>query len=54
MEWAPRIRTLAERTKKLFIFFNNHAKAQAVTNAGMLINLGFMDGAVSDQQSAEE
>jgi uncharacterized protein YecE (DUF72 family) len=39
MEWAPRIRTLAERTKKLFIFFNNHAKAQAVTNAGMLINL---------------
>jgi uncharacterized protein YecE (DUF72 family) len=38
-EWAPRILALAEKTKKLFVFFNNHAKAQAVTNAGMLINM---------------
>ena len=38
-EWIPKIRDLAGRTKKLFIFFNNHAKAQAITNAKMLINL---------------
>ena len=39
MEWASKIFTLADRTKRLFVFFNNHAKAQAVTNARMLINL---------------
>jgi len=38
-EWVPKIRDLAERTEKLFVFFNNHAKAHAVTNAGMLINM---------------
>ena len=38
-EWVPKIRELAERTEKLFIFFNNHARAQAITNAKMLINL---------------
>jgi uncharacterized protein YecE (DUF72 family) len=38
-EWAKGIIALAGRTKKLFVFFNNHAKAQAVNNAGMLINL---------------
>jgi uncharacterized protein YecE (DUF72 family) len=38
-EWAPEILAMAEKTKKLFVFFNNHARAQAVTNAGMLINL---------------
>jgi uncharacterized protein YecE (DUF72 family) len=38
-EWIPRIRTLQENTEKLFIFFNNHARAQAVTNTKMLINL---------------
>lgn len=38
-EWVPKIRELAERTEKLFVFFNNHAKAQAITNAKMLINL---------------
>jgi uncharacterized protein YecE (DUF72 family) len=38
-EWLPRIRELSDKTKKLFVFFNNHAKAQAVTNARMLINL---------------
>jgi len=37
--WVPKIRDLAGRTKKLFVFFNNHAKAQAITNAKMLINL---------------
>lgn len=38
-EWIPRIRELADGTEKVFVFFNNHAKAQAVTNAKMLINL---------------
>ena len=38
-EWVSKIEELAERTKKIFIFFNNHAKAQAITNARMLINL---------------
>ena len=37
--WVPKIRELAKRTEKLFVFFNNHAKAQAITNAKMLINL---------------
>ena len=38
-EWVPKIQELAGKTKKVFIFFNNHARAQAVTNARMLINL---------------
>jgi len=38
-EWIPKIKELAERTKKIFVFFNNHAKSQAITNAKMLINL---------------
>ena len=38
-EWVPGIRKLAKNTDKLFAFFNNHARAQAVTNAKMLINL---------------
>ncbi|MBN1849941.1 MAG: DUF72 domain-containing protein [Deltaproteobacteria bacterium] len=38
-EWVPRIRKLAEDTDKLYVFFNNHARAQAVNNARMLINM---------------
>lgn len=38
-EWAPKIRDLSSKTDKLYIFFNNHAKSQSVTNAKMLINL---------------
>lgn len=37
--WIPAIRNIAMETEKLYIFFNNHAKSQAVTNARMLINL---------------
>ncbi len=37
--WLPAIRNIAKGTEKLYIFFNNHAKSQAVTNARMLINL---------------
>ena len=38
-DWVPKIKKIADRTEKLYVFFNNHAKAQAVTNARMLINL---------------
>jgi uncharacterized protein YecE (DUF72 family) len=38
-EWVPRIKEMTGQTDKLFVFFNNHAKAQAITNAKMLINL---------------
>ena len=38
-EWASHIKTMADKAKDLFVFFNNHAKAQAVTNARTLINL---------------
>jgi uncharacterized protein YecE (DUF72 family) len=38
-EWVPKIRELAERTEKLFVFFNNHARGKAITNAKMLINM---------------
>ena len=39
LDWVPKIRNIADRTDKLYAFFNNHAKAQAPTNARMLINL---------------
>jgi len=32
-EWVPRIRSLAEEAEKVFIFYNNHYKAQAARNA---------------------
>jgi uncharacterized protein YecE (DUF72 family) len=38
-ELMPGILSVAEKTKKLFVFFNNHAKSQAPANARMLINL---------------
>jgi uncharacterized protein YecE (DUF72 family) len=37
--WLPKIYILAEQTEKIFIFFNNHKKAQAITNAKMMIGL---------------
>lgn len=37
--WLPKIYTLAEQTEKVFIFFNNHKKAQAITNARMMMDL---------------
>jgi uncharacterized protein YecE (DUF72 family) len=38
-EWTPKILSMAEKTKKLYVFFNNHARSQAPSNARMLINL---------------
>jgi uncharacterized protein YecE (DUF72 family) len=37
--WLPKIRKLAGQTEKIFIFFNNHRKGQAVINARMMIGL---------------
>ena len=38
-QWVQKINALSEESEKLYVFFNNHARAQAITNARMLINL---------------
>jgi uncharacterized protein YecE (DUF72 family) len=38
-EWVPRIRELARKTEKTFVFTNNHFEAKAVTNARMLTEM---------------
>ena len=38
-EWIPGIMTIKKDASSIFIFFNNHPRAQAITNARMLINL---------------
>ncbi len=35
-EWVPKIRTLADKTGTIFIFFNNHPRGKAAANAYML------------------
>ncbi len=37
--WIPRIKKLSSATKKSYIYFNNHYKAQAVKSAELLQNL---------------
>jgi uncharacterized protein YecE (DUF72 family) len=37
--WIPRIKKLSTSTKKSYIYFNNHYKAQAVKSANLLQNL---------------
>jgi uncharacterized protein YecE (DUF72 family) len=32
-EWLPRVFTIAEKTEKVFLFFNNHKRGQAIANA---------------------
>jgi uncharacterized protein YecE (DUF72 family) len=32
-EWLPRVSTIAEKTEKVFLFFNNHRRGQAIANA---------------------
>ena len=39
MEWLPRIEKVSSSTKKTFIYFNNHYKAQAVRSAQLLQGL---------------
>lgn len=38
-EWLPSIKTLAERADDLYVYFNNHYVAQAVTNAAQLLDM---------------
>jgi len=38
-EWAPRLRTLRDRTQRTFVFTNNHFEAKAVKNALMIVEL---------------
>lgn len=37
--WVPRIRTMADATQRLFVFFNNHVRGKAVINARMLSDI---------------
>lgn len=38
-EWVPKIKALAQATEKCFVFFNNHPKGQAVSNARLMMQL---------------
>lgn len=38
-EWTPRLRTLQDRTKRTYVFTNNHFEAKAVKNALMIVEL---------------
>jgi len=38
-EWLPRLRGLAAETQRAYVFFNNHVRGQAVSNAQMLAGL---------------
>lgn len=38
-EWLPRVSTIAEKTERTFIFFNNHRRGQAIANARMMRDL---------------
>jgi uncharacterized protein YecE (DUF72 family) len=39
IEWLPRIKKVSSKTKKTFIYFNNHYKAKAVRSAKLLQSL---------------
>ncbi|MFH1072077.1 MAG: DUF72 domain-containing protein [Nanoarchaeota archaeon] len=39
MEWVPKIKAMADASKKFFVLFNNHPRGQAVKNAAMLSKL---------------
>ena len=43
-EWVPRIRKVEGKTKKTYIFTNNHFQAKAVQNADMLKDLLGLEG----------
>ena len=38
-EWLPRIFTIAEKTERIYVFFNNHRRGQAIANAKMMRDL---------------
>lgn len=49
-EWVPRIEEMAARTVESFVFFNNHARGQAVENARMLRHLLGLEEPVTEEQ----
>lgn len=49
-EWVPRIKKVAENTKKTLVYFNNHYKAQAVRSAKVLQEL-IEDSDISTSQN---
>jgi uncharacterized protein YecE (DUF72 family) len=38
-EWIPRVQTMAEKSKKIFVYFNNHYKGKAAKSALMFAEL---------------
>jgi uncharacterized protein YecE (DUF72 family) len=38
-EWLPRVSAIANKTERIFIFFNNHRRGQAIANARMMRDL---------------
>jgi len=38
-EWLPRVSTIGEKTERIFIFFNNHRRGQAIANARAMRDL---------------
>jgi uncharacterized protein YecE (DUF72 family) len=38
-DWVPRIRDVAAKAKKTYVFMNNHPLGQAVTNAEMMMDM---------------
>ncbi|MBA7508470.1 hypothetical protein ES705_00400 [subsurface metagenome] len=49
-EWVPRVKQVAKNTKKTYIYFNNHYKAQAVRSAKVLQKL-IEDSDISTSQN---
>lgn len=49
-EWVPRVKEVAKNTKKTYIYFNNHYKAQAVRSAKILQEL-IEDSDISTSQN---
>ncbi len=49
-EWVPRVKEVAAKTKKTFIYFNNHYRAQAVKSAKILQKL-IEDSDISTSQN---
>jgi uncharacterized protein YecE (DUF72 family) len=38
-DWVPRVRDVAAKTQKTYVFMNNHPLGQAVTNAEMMMDM---------------
>ncbi|MBM3712786.1 MAG: DUF72 domain-containing protein, partial [Actinobacteria bacterium] len=38
-EWIPKAEEIADKTKKMFVYFNNHYKAKAAKSAQLFLDL---------------